>query len=324
MKFKTKVEFTKNIDFSTFGKTVIIADVNIINYIGNSDLPIFKLNATEKNKNLDTVQEIYTFFQNNNVNRATTVIGIGGGITTDIAGFATATYMRGCRLILIPTTLLGMVDASIGGKSAVNFQNIKNNIGTFYPAEKIIVNFDFLNSLSENEMQNGLTEIIKTALIKESSLVEKLLNREDLKEIIKQTIELKLSICQLDLHDKGERRLLNLGHTFGHIIEALSNYEIPHGNAVAVGIRLVAKVSSLNKLISEADFKKITNLLDLYDLPKKINLTFTEKQVIALLLKDKKMTTDANLILFNGFQKAIVKQVSVAEFYQYFLMLKTN
>ncbi len=324
MKFKTKVEFTKNIDFSTFGKTVIIADVNIINYIGNSDLPIFKLNATEKNKNLDTVQEIYTFFQNNNVNRATTVIGIGGGITTDIAGFATATYMRGCRLILIPTTLLAMIDASIGGKSAVNFQNIKNNIGTFYPAEKIIVNFDFLNSLSENEMQNGLTEIIKTALIKESSLVEKLLNREDLKEIIKQTIELKLSICQLDLHDKGERRLLNLGHTFGHIIEALSNYEIPHGNAVAVGIRLVAKVSSLNKLISEADFKKITNLLDLYDLPKKINLTFTEKQVIALLLKDKKMTTDANLILFNGFQKAIVKQVSVAEFYQYFLMLKTN
>ena len=323
MEFKTKVEFTKNIDFATFTKAVIIADKNVVEQFANNDFPMFKLNATEKNKNLETVQQIYTFFQENNVNRATTIIGIGGGITTDIAGFAAATYMRGCRLVLVPTTLLAMIDASIGGKSAVNFQNTKNNIGTFYPAEKIIVNLDFLNSLSENEMQNGITEIIKTALIKESSLVEKLLNREDLKEIIKQTIELKLSICQLDLHDKGERRLLNLGHTFGHIIEVLSNYEISHGNAVAIGIRLVVKISLLNRLISETDFGKINNLLDLYNLPKKINLEFTEKEVTALLLKDKKMTTNANLILFNGFQKAIVKQVSVAEFYRYFSMLKT-
>ena len=238
---------------------------------------------------------------------------------TDITAFAASTYMRGCRLILIPTTFLGMIDAAIGGKTAVNFRGIKNNIGTFYPAEKVIIIPEFLKTLPEKEMKNGWAECIKISLIKKSKLYELLTtdNEINMDKIIKSSITLKAGICENDPEDKGERRLLNLGHTFGHVLETLSNFEISHGNAVAIGIRTAAKLSLEKNFIEETVFNKINCILDMYGLPKSLEMKFKDsfsKQVKSVLSQDKKTTLYTLLILFDGFQKTkICKDIGLEE-----------
>jgi 3-dehydroquinate synthase len=274
----------------------------------------FFIAASEKNKSLTEVRKIYNFFKKHNVNRSTVIIGIGGGITTDIAAFAASTFKRGCRLQLIPTTFLGMIDAAVGGKTAVNFNGIKNNIGTFYPAEKVIVNTRFLDTLPKKEMLNGWAECIKIALIKPSNLYDILIlkNWKITSEILKLAIDLKLSICEKDLTDSKERRKLNLGHTFGHVLESISDYQISHGEAVAVGIRVVAYISNKLGYLNKNDLGKINNLLNLYDLPIRISASYInklKKHGLNILLKDKKATSKLNIILFEGFQKTFIKQV---------------
>ncbi|MCD4796751.1 MAG: 3-dehydroquinate synthase, partial [Candidatus Cloacimonetes bacterium] len=241
------------------------------------------------------------------------IIGIGGGITTDITSFAASTYMRGCRLVLIPTTFLAMIDAAIGGKTAVNFNGIKNNIGTFYPAEKIIISTEFLKTLPEKEMKNGWAECLKMSLIKKSSLYDLLLSKADINKIIKKTIELKISICVKDPEDRGERRLLNLGHTFAHIIESISDYEISHGTAVSVGIRAAAKLSLKLGLINVDINEKINNILNMYNLPDYVDAKYRDVLINkgeSILNQDKKATSKLNLVLFKGFQEVFLKELN--------------
>lgn len=199
--------------------------------------------ATEQIKNIDSLQRIYEFLQANSVNRNSVIVGIGGGITTDITAFAASTYKRGCRLILIPTTLLGMVDASIGGKTGINYNNIKNEIGSFYSAERIIINSDFLKTQLKADYKDGFVEIVKMSFLPQSNLHNVLSKQQSIEEIIKEAIRTKVGVCSNDQNDKSERRLLNLGHTFGHVLESVSSYEISHGTAVAIGIRAAAKFS---------------------------------------------------------------------------------
>ena len=274
----------------------------------------FFISAAEANKNLKTIEHIYRFFRENNVNRSSLIIGIGGGITTDITAFAASTYKRGCRLILIPTTFLGMIDAAIGGKSAINFEGIKNSIGTFYPAEKVFIIPEFLTRLPEKEIKNGWVECIKIALIKPSNLYDFLISNKGkiTSEILQLAIDLKLSICEKDLEDKNERKHLNLGHTFAHILESVSNYEISHGTAVSIGLRAAAKLSLQAGYINQAIFEKIVFILDFFQLPAKIPEKYKNQIIengLEILLQDKKATSRINVVLFNEFQSVFIKEI---------------
>lgn len=276
--------------------------------------PIYIFEAMEINKSINAIIKIFSFFIENNVTRETVILGIGGGITTDIVAFAASTFKRGCRLQLIPTTFLGMIDAAIGGKTAVNFNGIKNVIGTFYPAEKVIIDTRFLDSLSKKEMLNGWAECLKVAFIENGELLEILLKEKCkiTEEIITKAIEIKMSICEKDLEDKNKRKLLNLGHTFGHVLESISDYQISHGEAVAVGIRVAAYISNELGYLNKNDLEKINDLLNLYDLQIRISTSYInklKKYGLNILLKDKKATSKLNIILFEGFQKVFIKQV---------------
>ncbi|MDO9577423.1 MAG: 3-dehydroquinate synthase family protein [Candidatus Cloacimonadales bacterium] len=270
---------------------------------------IYLFTASEQTKNLDSLREIYKFLKNKNVNRSSRIFGVGGGVTTDITGFAAATYKRGCRLALVPTTLLGMVDASIGGKTGINLENIKNGIGSFYPAEKVIINSDFLKTQTEPDFKDGFVEIVKMSFLENSKLLEMLQKKANIEEIIKEAIRTKMELCQDDLQDKNSRRLLNLGHTFGHVLESVSNYRISHGTAVSIGIRAAAKFSLKKDFITAELYDQIAEKLDEFE----FLVSFSEKYLPVLLEKgeailkqDKKADDKINLILFKGLQELFV------------------
>lgn len=313
--FRSKMEMTEFPE-----KSVLIIDRKISELYQKELLdlldkyPFLILNADEKAKNFSNAQKIYRFFLKNEVNRSSTIIGIGGGIITDLTAFTASTFMRGCNLYLFPTTFLAMIDASVGGKTSVNFNSIKNNIGTFYPADKIIIIPDFLKTLSENEKLNGWAECIKIALVEKSPLFEMLLKNttEIPEEILKQAIEIKMTICENDLEDKGRRKHLNLGHTFAHIIETISGFKISHGFAVAVGIRTAARLSLEKRFIDLPVYDSINDLLDLYKLPDSIEMEMSgiEHYNFEKILKsDKKSTSSTNLILFKGLNRTFIYKV---------------
>lgn len=318
----SQVVLDKNLDDSIkeLDKKVFIIDKNVYKLCKEKldllkhDSHFYIFEAKENNKTLSEVEKIYAFFIKNIVTRNTVIVGIGGGITTDIAAFAASTFKRGCRLQLVPTTFLGMIDAAIGGKTAVNYNGIKNNIGTFYPAEKVIINTQFLDTLPEKEMLNGWVECIKLSLISKTELSKLLHNKNELhiEKIIKAAIQIKLSICKKDINDKNERKLLNLGHTFGHVLESISGYQISHGEAVVVGIRVAAYISNKLGYLNKNDLEKINDLLNLYDLPIRVSASYInklKKYGLDILLKDKKATSKLNVVLFARFQKTFIKQV---------------
>lgn len=179
-----------------------------------------------------------------------TLIALGGGATTDLVGFIASIYMRGLSLILIPTTLLAIVDASIGGKTAVDTPFGKNLLGTIYPPKAVFADLDTLKTLPEKERFNGLAEILKMGLIYDRMIWEE-------REPILQAIQAKISIVEQDPTDKGVRRILNFGHTIGHALEAVADYTIPHGMAVALGCVVESHLSMRLNYLSPLDFASI-------------------------------------------------------------------
>lgn len=314
---ETEIIFNKNLltELDQDENNVYIIDVKVFELF-NATLSlikdhsrIFKLEANEQNKNLDTLQKIYKFLQANNVNRSNLIIGIGGGVTTDITAFASATYKRGCRLILVPTTLLGMVDAAVGGKTGVNFDSIKNGIGCFYPAKKVIIDTDYLETQPKADYRDGFVEIVKMSFLPHSNLAEMLCDEQNIERMIQEAIRTKMELCQQDLHDRSSRRLLNLGHTFGHVLESISNYKIPHGTAVAIGIRAAVRFSLQKGFIESSVCEQIEKKLDLFDLP----ASFPSKYLFQLLengtsilKQDKKADQKINLVLFKDLQELFV------------------
>lgn len=270
---------------------------------------ILLFEANEQSKNLASLPKIYDFFKSNNVHRKTMIYGIGGGVTTDITAFAASTYKRGCRCALVPTTLLGMVDAAIGGKTGINFEDIKNGIGSFYPAEKVVIDEFFLNTLAKSELQSGMVEILKMSFLANTNLPELLNKKANLIELIKEAVKTKMDICSHDLEDKNSRRLLNLGHTFGHVLESVSNYEISHGTAVSIGIRTAARLSRKLNFITKEICDEIENRMDEHNLPKSFSAKYLEKidkSGDEVLKQDKKADTQINLILFKKLQYLFV------------------
>lgn len=234
----------------------------------------------ESIKTLQTIDAVYRKFLETGIDRSTFVLGIGGGIVTDITGFAASTYMRGLRFGFIPTTLLGQIDAAIGGKNGVNIDGYKNIAGTFEQPQFVICDPALLDTLPEREFRAGLAEIIKAAIIADPELFARLESldftclrndRNLLSEIIRAAIRVKVEIVARDEREAGERRKLNLGHTLAHAIEKCSA-RLNHGEAVAIGINLIAEASVKAGLLAPADSERIKDLL--------IRIGFTLKQPI--------------------------------------------
>ena len=214
---------------------------------------VIVLPAGELYKTIEQVMKILTQAVELGLNRSSTFIGIGGGVITDMTAFAASLFKRGCRLILVPTTLLAMADASIGGKTGCDFSGYKNTIGTFYPASRLLFSPEFLLTLSDREYYSGMAEVAKTAMLYAPKLFnilrdDKLLiqkrDQEALMQIIKRCAQSKAMIVEKDLTETGIRKQLNLGHTFGHALEAIAGLgSITHGEAVAWGLGRAIELS---------------------------------------------------------------------------------
>lgn len=233
----------------------------------------FTLKADEHYKNLKTVEDILNFLRQRKALRSDTLFAVGGGIIGDVVGFAASIYMRGISFVQIPTTLLSMVDSSVGGKTGVNLGNVKNLVGSFYQPKKVLIDTLFLQTLSEEEFKSGLAEVIKYALLFDKEFYDFLIESRDkvlqrdcevLTSIIKRCCELKAQVVEEDETEQGTRRLLNLGHTFGHGIEVDSDHSLKHGLAVAKGIYLEALFAVEKGLISSNVADDIKGIFELY------------------------------------------------------------
>ena len=228
----------------------------------------------EKVKNITTAKKIFDKLLNWKTNRHTTLITLGGGVIGDLGGFVAATFMRGIPLIHIPTTLLAQIDSSIGGKVAINHPRAKNIIGSFYQPAAILIDFEVLQSLPVRQIKNGLVEAIKIAIVNRPSFfywlkdnIERIVQKEHeaLDMLVNQAVQEKIDIVLRDPWEKNERQFLNLGHTIGHVWETIDNYNgITHGEAVALGILVEAKIAYHRGICSEEcqeDIKQIFSLL---------------------------------------------------------------
>jgi 3-dehydroquinate synthase len=226
--------------------SVTVLDANTALHFGAGAANPVRLPAGEKAKQWESVHAVLARCTERGLGRDATIAGIGGGVICDITAFAASLYMRGCRLTLVPTTLLAMVDASLGGKTGIDFLGYKNLVGTFYPAHRIVIAPSALKSLSQREYLSGLAEVVKTALIGDADLLqlvekeqERILSRDPavVEEMIRRSLAVKGRIVEEDPREKGIRAVLNLGHTFGHALESASGFTgWTHGEAVAWGI----------------------------------------------------------------------------------------
>lgn len=282
----------------------------------------FAIPEGEKFKNLETISTIYDFMAKENFSRKSLIISLGGGVVCDIGGFVGATYMRGIDFIQIPTSLLAQVDASIGGKTAVDHPRGKNLIGVFKQPKAVIIDVNFLKTLPKEQFSSGMAEVIKNSLLLENRdyfrfLVEKRekilsLDSTSLIEMIKKSCEIKRDIVEKDEFELGERALLNLGHTYGHSLEKLFNFEnITHGEAVAKGIVFELELSRILNGIEDEFISEIKDIFESYGLnPNPIY--YPEKTLLDIMKKDKKNSFDEiNFILFDKNKKVYKDSVEV-------------
>jgi 3-dehydroquinate synthase len=239
---------------------------------------VYVMPRGELAKEVSLFTQLIQWLSTHDVSPTTTLVAIGGGAVLDAVSFLASLYQRGLPLVLMPTTLLAMVDASIGGKTALNTQ-AKNQLGTFYPASTIVIDPQLVASMPASLIQEGMSEIIKIALITDDGFVKALqLKSLSWTSIITRAVQLKLKLVSQDLQDKGVRRLLNFGHTFGHALEASLKFQVPHGVCVAHGMLLETRHSPYHDTIKQ--------LLTQYNcLPP---LTYDTNAILALLTTDKK------------------------------------
>lgn len=271
----------------------------------------------EAHKNLATLDQIFTGLLGARHNRTTTLIALGGGVVGDMTGFAAACYQRGVNFIQIPTTLLSMVDSSVGGKTGVNHPMGKNMIGAFYQPRAVIADISVLKSLPSRELSAGLAEVIKYGLICDHDFfvwlehnIDLLLagDQEALAYAVKRSCQNKADVVAQDEHEGGIRAILNLGHTFGHAIETAQGYgNWLHGEAVAAGMVMAADLSWRRGAISSDDLERIVALLKRAHLPVKAPADMTSEQFVALMGVDKKVLDGRlRLVLLESLGKAIV------------------
>jgi 3-dehydroquinate synthase len=271
----------------------------------------------ESNKNLETLNIIFETLLKNACNRDVTLIALGGGVVGDMTGFAAASFMRGVNFIQIPTTLLAQVDSSVGGKTGVNHALGKNMIGAFYQPQCVLIDVNVLKSLPQRELSAGLAEVIKYGFIADEEFLTWLevnissLNAGEenaLMHAIKKSCECKANVVSQDEQEKGLRAILNLGHTFGHAIEAYYQYKkFLHGEAVAIGTHMALKLSQLMENISEADLERGKLILMAAKLPVSLSEQVDCDLLIDFMKVDKKAKSgQIRLVLLEEIGKAII------------------
>ena len=258
---------------------------------------IFTIPAGETNKNLDVVQTVYTYLIEEHFERRDMIVALGGGVVGDLAGFTAATYLRGIDFIQVPTSLLAQVDSSIGGKTGVDFAKYKNMVGAFHMPRLVYINIDTLSTLSVRLFNSGFGEIIKHGLIKNREYFDYLdTNYEHIKtlepEYIMETVYgsclIKADVVNNDPTEKGERALLNFGHTLGHAVEKLMNFSLYHGECVALGMICASYISKERGYISEDDYAAIRKMLRKYGFQTKVEV-LDIFSILEVSKSDKKM-----------------------------------
>lgn len=275
----------------------------------------FVFDNGEASKNMDILCRLLNFLAEKGLTRSDAVIALGGGVVGDLAGFAAATYLRGIRLVQIPTTLLSAVDSSVGGKTAVNLDNGKNLAGAFYQPDIVICDYSTLSTLPQKVFSDGSAEVIKYGMILSKELFVFLENnniRNNLEYVISHCVEIKRDVVCQDEHDNGIRRLLNFGHTVGHAIEKCSGYSIPHGSAVGIGM-IIASKGAFALGLSKEDFSgKIAQLLIKNSLPVKCG--FTANELYNVALSDKKRKGDKiSLVVPKEIGKCVTYNINAEE-----------
>ena len=271
--------------------------------------------AGESSKNANTYLEILNFLAEHKITRSDLIIALGGGVVGDISGFAAATFLRGISYIQIPTSLLAMVDSSVGGKTAIDLPAGKNLVGAFKQPSLVLCDVSLLHTLPKNQFIDGCAEVIKYGILYDSELVHYLLNSGtdfDLETVIAKCITFKRDVVQEDEFDTGVRQKLNLGHTIGHGIEAGSNYQITHGCAVAAGMAIVTRAAVSKKLCDPAVYSVLKALLLKFGLP--IQTDYTADVLYHSALSDKKRSGgNVNLIVPKAIGHCELMKIPVAE-----------
>lgn len=252
------------------------------------------IKAGEQHKNLQTVQRIWKTLMKHHADRNALLINLGGGVITDLGGFAASTYKRGIKFINVPTTLLAMVDAAIGGKTGIDFDGAKNQLGTFAEAEEVLINPIFLETLPERELRSGLAETLKYGFIADSKLLE--INLENYQDFILRAGEIKREIVAKDPIEKGLRKILNFGHTIGHAIEShclTTDYPLLHGEAVALGMAAALWLSVQQCGLDEKVLQDFEKQLPMLLSESEIGLSEAEiEPITSYLVYDKKNLGD--------------------------------
>jgi 3-dehydroquinate synthase len=273
-----------------YGKVFIIIDpvvkIEIPLLYAEKEVHYFPIISPESKKNLDTCSLIWKELTRLNFERKDLIVNIGGGAILDIGGFAASTYKRGIDFVNVPTTLLAMADASIGGKTGINFDGIKNMIGTFQWSIATIRDYKFLETLSEEEMRNGMAEIVKHALIADRNLCHEIENNKFKISWIGWSFKIKMGIVDSDPHEEGRRKLLNFGHTIGHALEA--HYKVPHGRAVAAGMIMESHISLSKGMLKKEEFDFIKELIHKIGIGKERISEADIPALITLMKADKK------------------------------------
>ncbi len=283
------------------------------------------LEPGEKSKCLNTLGEVYSELNLRGIKRDDLIIAFGGGVIGDLTGFAASTYLRGIDLMQVPTTVLSQVDSSVGGKTAINLGNDKNRVGVFYQPHNVLIDIDVLNSLQKREFNNGCAEIIKYGCILDKELFNmtyeigilhdlRVFEKSKLEQIIRRCIELKIEVVQKDERDTGIRNILNFGHTIGHVIEGINDYQkFKHGEAVAIGMYLITKWSERKGYTVIGTSEKIKEILMKNNLPISVQGIDSEYAYKSIIKDKKASASGVKLILLKGIGECFIKYVPLEE-----------
>ena len=316
--------------FAPGARAMIISDSNVYPLFGEkvaaslreAGFRVFSCTfpAGEQSKQLSTVEGFYRALAENHFTRSDFVVALGGGVTGDMAGFAAATFLRGIDFVQVPTSLLAQVDSSVGGKTGVDLPFGKNLVGAFHQPRLVLIDPDTLDALPPHFFADGMGEVIKYGCIRDKDLFENLEKqdvKEHLEEVIFRCVDCKRRIVEADALEKGERMLLNFGHTLGHAMEKLRDFQgLSHGEAVGIGMVLISKAGEKAGLTQPGTAKRIAALLEKYGLPTKT--TDTPAELAAAASLDKKTDGDnLHLILLQTIGESYIHTIPTAELQEF-------
>lgn len=310
------------------GRAVIVTDSNVKEYwldetkkslqLAGIQTSVFVFPAGEESKSKETLFELIEFMAENRITRSDFAVALGGGVTGDMTGLAASLYLRGIPFVQVPTTLLAAVDSSVGGKTAVNLKAGKNLMGAFYQPELVLCDTRTLDTLSDEIFADGMAEVIKYGVIFDRELFDRVKGgdvKSDIEKIIARCVELKRDVVARDEFDKGDRQLLNFGHTMAHSIEKCSSFEISHGSAVAIGMVIAAKASAKLGWSDEDCTAEIINANKNNNLPTECG--FAPNDLADVALSDKKRTGGTiNFVVPEVMGRCVLKKIPVETLYK--------